>query len=147
MEDEIAVADEVSQKAARPLMQWLGVFAVVALLLGLWSYFFGPTKEERARRAAVYAQLDAERACSNATATALAKTQEFIEPMLKAPLTAKFPSADHKDVSVMYVGDCTHDVRAFVDSQNSFGAMIRTKYRAKVQKAKDGWKVIETDFQ
>jgi hypothetical protein len=48
--------------------------------------------------------------------------------VLVAPSTAKFP-----DCSSSYKGDGRYEVRASVDSQNGFGAMIRTHYWAEVQ--------------
>jgi hypothetical protein len=62
---------------------------------------------------------------------ALVKCQEAVESALKAPATAKFPSdAFH---GVTDVGGWRYQVHSYVDSQNSFGALIRTSYTCDVQ--------------
>ena len=49
---------------------------------------------------------------------------------LKAPRTAKFNGGAW---DVVYLGDNRYRVKASVDSQNSFGAMIRTEFQAIVR--------------
>lgn len=58
-------------------------------------------------------------------------SERFVEKKLVSPGTAKFPSwwNDHdKDVQVIDWGDGRFHVMGWVDSQNSFGGLIRTKY-------------------
>ena len=55
-------------------------------------------------------------------------SQEFIKERLKAPATAQFPSA--LSVQTSYLGQCRHLVRAYVDSENSFSALLRARYVA-----------------
>lgn len=58
------------------------------------------------------------------TAASRACRQEFVPARLKAPTTAKF-----SDVSIGREGDSRYyTVIGNVDSQNSFGAMIRAKF-------------------
>src|SRR5687767_12798343 len=57
--------------------------------------------------------------------TAFVMSQDFVKDQLKAPATAKFPRFTNEDVRVTYLGDCTHEVRAFVDAENAFGAKLR----------------------
>lgn len=54
--------------------------------------------------------------------------QEFVTDQLKAPATAKYPSSA---TSVRLVGKKWH-VRGYVDSQNSFGALIRSEWHCVV---------------
>lgn len=58
--------------------------------------------------------------------------------VLKAPATAKFPDFDEMIVN----GSAGHyNVSGFVDSQNSYGASIRTQYTYNVEKDETGkWK-------
>lgn len=54
-------------------------------------------------------------------------SQNYVKTQLKAPSSAEFPRHDY----VCYKKDSiTYVVTSYVDSQNSFGAMIRTKYQA-----------------
>lgn len=65
--------------------------------------------------------------------SALFASQTFVRDSLKSPASAKFPtSSDDRGVTVRKSGDCTFTVLGYVDSQNSFGAMIRSRYIAEV---------------
>lgn len=73
---------------------------------------------------------------------AFVMSQSFVEQRLIAPATAKFP----------YIGDAyevtkldsvTWLVDSYVDSQNGFGAFIRTRYLAKLMyRGNDRWKLL-----
>jgi fucose permease len=73
---------------------------------------------------------------------AFVMSQSFVEQRLIAPTTAKFP----------YIGDAyevtkldsvTWLVDSYVDSQNGFGAFIRTRYVAKLMyMGNDRWKLL-----
>ena len=56
---------------------------------------------------------------------------DFVKRSLKSPSTADFPSYSANKVS--YNGNCTHTIRSYVDSQNGFGAMVRTNFMVKVR--------------
>lgn len=67
--------------------------------------------------------------------------RHFVEQSLKAPKTADFPgySAD----SVTHSGNI-FTVRSYVDAENSFGAMIRTKYICEVTYiGNDKWQLTD----
>lgn len=53
-------------------------------------------------------------------------SRQFVERYLKSPSTAEYPSLS--DVVIVPGEGCTLKVRAWVDAQNGFGAMIRTNY-------------------
>ncbi len=78
------------------------------------------------------------------TDMAFVMSQTFVEDKLKSPSTAEFPYSSSKGVNVHYQGECRHKISAYVDAQNSFGAMIRTKYYAEVQNEKgtDIWRLL-----
>lgn len=59
--------------------------------------------------------------------------QEFVKKQLKSPSTADFPS--FKDIQHSHMGDCVHHLRAYVDSQNAFGAMLRTRFTLVVERS------------
>ena len=64
--------------------------------------------------------------------------KKLIPAKLKAPSTAKFP--DYED-SMFGMGTSVSQWTAYVDSQNGFGAMIRTNFVCTYVRAKDGLKV------
>ena len=56
--------------------------------------------------------------------------QDHIKSILKAPKTAKFPWFDYK---VARLENQVYQVVTHVDSQNGFGAMIRTRFTVKLE--------------
>ena len=94
-----------------------------------------PDPEEQARVAeAVSAEL-AWRYC-----------QDAVRNQLKAPSTARFPGYDAVDGLMVRGQDGTvaYQITSYVDAQNSFGAMIRTKFDCVVRKLPDGRWVVGT---
>lgn len=65
----------------------------------------------------------------------------YVKKIIKAPSTAKFP---HDNIEVRVMPDKSYMVEAYVDSQNSFGAMIRTRYICNLSydPSADRWKLI-----
>jgi hypothetical protein len=62
--------------------------------------------------------------------------QEFVGRQLKAPATADFPRHDSSDVSVE--GENPFTVRSVVDSENGFGANVRSRFACSVTRTPDG---------
>lgn len=91
------------------------------------------------------ASAEAEKDCEDPwNAFWISKT--FVERDLVSPKSAEFPKSLNDDgVRTKYLGECTHEVWAYVDSQNGYGAMIRTNYYVKVQNQKgtDNWKLLD----
>lgn len=52
-------------------------------------------------------------------------SQNFVTQALKSPSTADFPSSEY---NYHLVGEKTHVITSYVDSENSFGAMLRSKW-------------------
>jgi len=78
--------------------------------------------------------------CSSTT-EAFVMSQSFVSQKLRSPATASYPWITDNAVSVKPTGECEFLVSAYVDSQNGFGAMIRSKYliRVKYDKATGYW--------
>ena len=69
--------------------------------------------------------------------------EEFVTDRLKSPSSAEFAGAD----SVTPLGDDQYEVTASVDSQNGFGAMIRTEYVCTIQDSGDDtWNLVSLDL-
>jgi hypothetical protein len=73
-------------------------------------------------------------------------SQEFVKARLKAPSTAKFPGPSQ--AQVLIGKDNQYRVISYVDSQNSFGAMLRGNYEClvKYDPAKDKWFPVTVDI-
>lgn len=69
----------------------------------------------------------------------------YVKERLKAPSTAKFPnSEDSNAVQITGTGDGPYTVAAFVDSQNSFGAMMRDQYTCIVRYiGNHNWQLVD----
>ena len=98
-------------------------------------------KEARAERAAAEKKADAEWRCNRDRAGAWTAAKEFVERRLKAPSTAEFPWIT--SATILPVEGCMYRVMAYLDAQNSFGAMIRSNWTAKVERIDGGWQAIE----
>jgi hypothetical protein len=80
------------------------------------------------------------------TSDAASMIPDFITPRLVAPLTAKFPGTYHISKQTQKNGPQRYRIRSYVDSQNRFGAMVRTHYIAELeQTGPRHWKM--TSFQ
>ena len=70
--------------------------------------------------------------------------QEFVKERLKSPTTARFPK-ELPRITVM--GNQVYQTLSYVDSQNGFGAIVRTRYSCTIkQAAKDKWKLTQLNF-
>lgn len=54
--------------------------------------------------------------------------EDFVKKQLKSPSSAKFAEGIEKVNSVTYLQDGRYNIESWVESQNSFGAMLRTKF-------------------
>ncbi|CNI09636.1 putative cell division protein [Yersinia frederiksenii] len=68
--------------------------------------------------------------CSDSI-SAYVHSKDLIAKSLKSPSTAKFSS--YSDTSVISNGECNFAIDGYVDAQNSFGAVIRTRFNATIR--------------
>jgi hypothetical protein len=68
---------------------------------------------------------------------AFVQAKAHVAKQLKAPATAEFPPASTTFVTAVRAGE--YRVAAYVDSQNSFGAKIRTSYVCDLEYADKRW--------
>jgi len=73
-------------------------------------------------------------------------SHQFVEDRLKSPSSAKFQNC--YDAYVSYLGNQTYSIYTYVDSQNSFGATIRTYYIAEmIDRQNDYWNLRQVIFE
>lgn len=108
-----------------------GLLLVVVVALVALKTCEGSPEEQAADK---LAQID--RNCSDQTNAQVMSTV-FIKQRLKSPSSADFPFS----ANVRYLGECRHIVESYVDSQNSFGATVRSQTKALVRydKKSDDW--------
>lgn len=111
------------------------IFLVLCCLSMMWGSFGGggnstPTKDR-----------------SGGSTMAYMMCQEFVEKNLKSPATAKFPNKS--DIQVLTIRDKkdAFQIRGYVDAQNGFGALIRTRYTCEVSyTGQDNWHLDYLEF-
>jgi RNA polymerase subunit RPABC4/transcription elongation factor Spt4 len=131
-------------KAAKKWYQtWRGFLLIMFVL----SIFAGIFKEESPTKQPTPQEIAAKQE-ENDSLDARTYAKLYVEKALKAPTTAKWPStldfaaAPVKDKDGKPIKD-VWEVSGYVDSQNSFGAMIRTEWYVKLRKIGDSWKLLE----
>ena len=70
---------------------------------------------------------------TGAKISAFVISQRFVKDALVAPSTARFPSYADNGVSVVFKRECHFGVIGYVDSQNGFGATIRSNYFIEIE--------------
>lgn len=73
---------------------------------------------------------------------AIIEAKRYITKQLKSPATADFPFLDYR--AEYNKQSATWHVWTYVDSQNSFGATIRSNWKVAIKKIPEGWKVLES---
>lgn len=109
----------------------VGLFVALYVFLLLGGHEAGRTQEAKPDRADEVA--------------AWAMSREFVKDRLKAPSVAQFASYTQSSVSEYPTGNFT--VKSYVDSQNSFGAMLRSDYTCKLRyEGNDQWLLLSISF-
>lgn len=71
--------------------------------------------------------------------------KSFVKDYLVSPKTAEFaPISEAR--CVLLPDQKTWKIISFVDSQNNFGAVVRTKWYVKIIDTGDGWKLLDIKF-
>ena len=74
------------------------------------------------------------------------KAKDIVKRSLKSPSTADFPYSIFYEDYVSRI-DQVYTIRSYVDSQNGFGATIRSNFMVKIkQVSKDNWSLLEVNF-
>ena len=78
--------------------------------------------------------------------TAYVMAEGWVEDRLKAPSTAKFPN--NYDEHTTKISENKFRINSYLDAENSFGAMIRTRFTAVVEYVGDDkWRLISIDIE
>lgn len=72
--------------------------------------------------------------------------EQFVSSKLKSPSTADFEYGFSTKIDK--VGEKGYEVDSYVDSQNGFGATIRTNFHCEVEYTGNGnWKLVDLTFE
>lgn len=117
-------------------LTWPAKIFLALIILGFIGYLSGPSKDSN---------IKSPDATENRAFTAWAVHRVFIENALKAPSTADF--APQSKSSIETIEKNTYRISSYVDSQNSFGAKIRTRYSIILKdNGPNNWQLINVDF-
>lgn len=72
-------------------------------------------------------------------------SQNFCSNRLNAPSTADFPM-DTSYSKIQYLGDSVFVINSYVDSQNSFGAMLRANYDCRLKFVVEEWQLLNFEL-
>jgi hypothetical protein len=100
---------------------FLGVIVIILLFMTCSGVFSGKSLSTPTTKSEKSLEVDA-----------FVGSQMVVEKNLKSPSSAKFPLIIDSKVSVKKISENKYSVSAYVDSQNSFGAMIRNYYTCTV---------------
>lgn len=141
-------AQQGSAKFAKKAEKFFWVFVVV-FVLALFSSWLGRNQKEDAAvaenptpAAPSAPALQKAKTIPDRSVEAFTYAQIFVKDNLKAPATAKFAGLGESRIERLPDGE-TYKVYSYVDSQNSFGAMLRSKYYVKVIVKSDMWKILD----
>ena len=101
----------------QPVWKKWAVSLVLAFSLFCWSVSQSPKLEQPAQQEAKQ---------EHDAISAYVMAQDFVSNQLKAPSTAKFPTYSKNYVTDL--GEGKYTITAYVDAQNSFGAMMRNNF-------------------
>lgn len=124
-------------------MTWAHKFLIGIVILFIITLIF-PHKKEETKKAELKTK-----SITSIKIDAYFLCQEFVKKFLKSPASAKFPSyLSDINADAHSVGPDEYMVLSYVDSQNSFGAMIRTRYKCVLtyNKNKDSFELQKIDF-
>lgn len=140
----IPAAASVCPYCRKRLGLTLGKILMVVFVLGILMAIILPATSKREIPPVKTPEQIAKEIEENEQYEAKIYSKAVVESTLKAPSTAKWPRED-KVIADKGIGN-TWLVYGYVDAQNGFGAMLRTKYKLTVSKFKGEWKVLDTQF-
>lgn len=110
-------------------LKWYWKALIIIVIIGQIGQAFEKKKPE--------VKVDKENIIDNVSSTeAFVIAKNIIELGLKSPSTAEFPIMDYRHNDL---GNNIFVIQSYVDSQNGFGAMIRTNYTIKLKYNKGEW--------
>lgn len=129
------IKNEKIQKKVKKVLNWtFGIIGSLFLLIIILAICI-PSDSSTTKNGYKIKELDA---CY--------MSHQFVEPYLVSPGTAKFQNC--YDAKVNYQGNQIYYVHSYVDSQNSYGAMLRTQYSVELfhNTNTDRWTLRDIQF-
>jgi hypothetical protein len=147
-------APQIRRQKEGPLAKFL-IFTVIVLAAVFGFVVLSPmltpetvTPEQAAQRAADKESRKAETQEEILLIELKHHATKAVRDRLKAPSTAKFPDTVWKahEYNIYKMNDF-HRVFSWVDSQNGFGAMIRSQWAVDLKKVGDDWEILKVTIE
>ena len=118
----------------------IGCLVALGVMLLIWIFSSLSTDDKSPGQATDWHKQD--------NFTAYYMMEGFVKDRLKSPKTADFPGTlDGRDKHVTYLKNQKYRIVSYVDSQNSFGALIRTHFIGEIEQIeKDRWQMNSLVF-
>lgn len=117
----LSETSQVEHKTAKDYL------VLIVILIGIFAmYYFGNSSETPKQKP------------THSAVAAFTVCQQYVQQSLKAPGSAKWPGG-YSDYT-QHLGGGRYRVTAWVDAQNTFGALVRTNFKCEVRwQSDDRW--------
>ena len=148
-ESEIKKQQEETEKAVgkkykRQVLSFFGLLAAIVIVIAGYSIINAPPRYDatdilkEAEEKRHKAEFEKEYRANDAYYTAT----QFIKKRLKSPSAAEFPKPKEATIQLLEDG-ATYKIFGYVDSQNSYGAMLRVNWYAKLILSGQEWQLLD----
>lgn len=134
----------VGKKYKRQVLSFFGLLTAIVIVIAGYSIINAPPRydatdilkeaEEKRHKAEFEKEYQANDAYYTAT--------QFIKKRLKSPSAAEFPKPKEARIQLLEDG-ATYKIYSYVDSQNSYGAMLRVNWYAKLIRSGQEWHLLD----
>ena len=147
---KINTSEKLDKQPSNDLNRPVKPFEAISAILVLAVFFFWLVSDSGSKNRDESRQKET-RTAKNLSAASSVMCNRFVEDKLKSPSFADFSMFDYNAVDV---GSNTYIVKSYVDSQNGFGATVRTNFYCKVQykgygstSDRSNWKLIGIELK
>ncbi len=139
MESENRTNTETKQEEMSPWQMIVGIIAILGMSFWIWNSFIkGESDGNITKTPSV--EIEQEEVKTYSDYDAYVNAQDILEKFLKSPSTAEYPVASKATIK-RYTDDGFR-VESYVDSQNGFGAVVRSDWIVVFQFVEDSVKVL-----
>jgi hypothetical protein len=125
MESENQTNIETKQEEMSPWQMIIGIIAILGMSFWIWNSFIkGESGGNVTKTSSV--EMEQEEVKTYSDYDAYVNAQMILEKFLKSPSTAEYPVASK--ATIERYNDDAFKVSAYVDSQNGFGATLRSEW-------------------
>jgi hypothetical protein len=131
----MVISSQHNKQRTKIFRHGLATIEIVAIVLFLILFFMMYLENRNTPSSATY---------SSGKSDAWVIAKEFVKRNLKSPSTASFGGLGEQNfLTNITIEGSTYKVKGWVDSQNGFGAIVRSNFTVSIQRIGDKWKAVE----